>query len=508
MITPRAAGLLIVLAVAVGSLAPPASASSSGAPVFAPPVLVQAASGFTEPRIVTAPDGTLVAIVNAGPYTKAHLALHRPGRGWTSSSPFPGQQIDVGDVDVAVTGGGRVVVTELDAAGFGAPVAYTDNLGASWTPSVAASALDVDRPWLVSGPGHRVYLLFHNLITGLVSQNMFIETSNDDGRTFGPPVPITKPGTQAFLDLQCADASGPSSIVVDQRTGRLYVSWATRTSSVGGGCGASVRPGPVQIGLVAATRIWVATSADASSGSWTSRLAVDDSPTGQIVAMQLAPLALDSAGTLYLVSQESPNAYPNYEGAALQYRWSSDGSRSWSPARTIVPPGGAGTAIPEVVAGAAGRLEIAYLAGVPSPLGVPTWSPTVAVVAGATRPHPSVATVRLSTLSAARMTATRMMGQGPECAQGPLAGIVNGFALACGKAQDNFGATRAGACGIAVAWSADSTTDHPGEYVSEQTGGPDLCGRPARHPRRRRRPRPRRHRATSATTPVQAISSR
>jgi hypothetical protein len=338
-----------------------------------------------------------------------------------------------------------------------------------------------------------VYLLFHNLLTGLLRQNMFIETSADGGATFGPPVPITEPGTQAFLDLQCADASGPSSIVVDQHTGRLYVSWATRTSSLGGGCGAAVSPGPVQIGLVASTRIWVATSADGTAGSWTSRLAVDDSPSGHIVAMQYAPLALDSAGTLYLVSQESPNAYPDYDGAALQYRWSSDGSRSWSPARTIVPPGGAGTVIPEVVAGASGRLEIAYLAGVLSPPGAPLWFPTVAVVSGATQPHPSIATVRLSTLSTAVMTASRMMGQGPDCAQGPLAGILNGFSLACGKAQDNFGATRDGVCGVAVVWSADSTTDHPGEYVSEQVGGAGLCGQPPH----RRRARPHRHRPTS-----------
>jgi hypothetical protein len=65
MITPRAAGLLI--AVAVGSLVQPASASSGGAPAFGAPVRVQAASGFTEPRIVAAPDGTLVAIVKRRP---------------------------------------------------------------------------------------------------------------------------------------------------------------------------------------------------------------------------------------------------------------------------------------------------------------------------------------------------------------------------------------------------------------------------------------------------------
>ncbi|MHB8692177.1 MAG: hypothetical protein ACYDHH_13120, partial [Solirubrobacteraceae bacterium] len=192
-----AAGLLIAVASAAGSLAQPAFASPSDAPAFAAPVPLQPATGFTEPRIVTAPDGTLVAIVNGCFGHAAHLAVRRPHGQWMSTSPFPGQQYDVGDLDVAVTDRGRIVATELDAAGFGARIAYTDNFGASWTPAVAPSAVDLDRPWLASGPGHHVYLLFHNLLTGLVSQNMFIVTSNNDGATFGPPVPITKPGTQA-----------------------------------------------------------------------------------------------------------------------------------------------------------------------------------------------------------------------------------------------------------------------------------------------------------------------
>jgi hypothetical protein len=472
-------GLLCAATAAVIASSAAASASfiasPGGSPIFAAPVRVQAATGFTEPRIVTAPDGTLVAIVNGGSVTPAHVAMRHPGRQWTSSSPFPGQQVQTADLDVAVTGSGRIVATELDAAGFGARIAYTDDFGAHWTPSVTASDVDVDRPWLGAGPGRHIFLLFHNLLTGLATQNMFVETSSDDGATFGPPVPVTVPGTQAFLDLQCADASGPSSIVVDQRTGRLSVSWATRTSTAGGGCGASVVPGPVQVSLVASTRIWVATSADATAGSWSSTLAVDDSRTGQIVAMQFAPLALDAAGTLYLVSQESPNVYPDYNGAALQYRWSGDSGASWSPPKTIVAAGGAGTVIPEVVAGSPGRLSIAYLAGVVSAAADPTWIPTVAVIGDATSAHATVDIAPITTLSTAKMTASRMMGAGPGCGSGPAGGVLNGFGLVCSKAQDDFGITRAGACGVAVVWSADTSTDHPGDYVSEQLAGPGLC---------------------------------
>jgi hypothetical protein len=130
--------------------------------------------------------------------------------------------------------------------------------------------------------------------------------------------------------------------------------------------------------------------------------------------------------------------------------------------------------IPEVAPGAQGRLEIAYLAGVLSSRGDPVWLPTVAVVSRAAQPHPSVAIVRLSTLRTARMTASRMMGQGPDCGEGPTAGVVNGFALVCKQGRGRLGITRDGACRVAVVWPADGTTDHPGEYVSEQVGGRDL----------------------------------
>src|SRR5256885_5161355 len=40
---------------------------------------------------------------------------------------------------------------------------------------------DTDRQWLATGPGNRVYLLFHNLASGTVSHNMFVQTSTDGG---------------------------------------------------------------------------------------------------------------------------------------------------------------------------------------------------------------------------------------------------------------------------------------------------------------------------------------
>ena len=61
-------------------------------------------------------------------------------------------------------------------------------------------------------PRAPVYLLYHNLASGQAQHNMFVSTSTDSGATFGPPVPITLPGDDAYTDLQCADSGGPSTI--------------------------------------------------------------------------------------------------------------------------------------------------------------------------------------------------------------------------------------------------------------------------------------------------------
>src|SRR5207253_3163196 len=83
--------------------------------------------------------------------------------------------------------------------------------GATWTASSGATLADQDRPWLATGPGNRVYLLFHNLASGGVEHEMFVSTSTDGGATFAPPVPIAPPGSAAYLDLQCADSGAPSA---------------------------------------------------------------------------------------------------------------------------------------------------------------------------------------------------------------------------------------------------------------------------------------------------------
>ena len=177
---------------------------------------------------------------------------------------FAGARSAGPDVTLTVTPSGRVVAVEQDSAALSFVVEHSDDGGATWTPSSGLQELvDQDRPWIASGPGRKVYLLFHNGFSSNATHNMYLETSTDDGTTFGPPVPLTTPGTAAWLDLQCVGSGGPSALLVNQQTGRLYATWGTR-HAVAGSCGA-LPAAPFT--LVPADRVWVATSPAGTVGS-------------------------------------------------------------------------------------------------------------------------------------------------------------------------------------------------------------------------------------------------
>src|SRR5437868_11992710 len=284
------------------------SARAADAPVFGPAVQLKGANGSTEPRVTITPDDRRWVITNKGSRNSGDAqaivySAPYPGTDWTLTPSVPAGQTSASiDTDIVATQrfkdapNGRVIAAELDYGGINFRVSYSDDGGKTWTASQGATLGDTDRQWLAVGPPDketkkpRVYLLFHNLASGSGSHNMFVQSSNDGGESFGQPVPITLPDSQEWQDLQCADSGGPGNIFVNQRTGDVYAVWGTRTAPVGGGCGSSIF-GPFEINVVAATRVWTARSTDGGQ-TWTSSLAVDDSAAndgkGKIVGMQLA----------------------------------------------------------------------------------------------------------------------------------------------------------------------------------------------------------------------------
>jgi len=497
------------------------SASSGhavGPLTFGTAAFLPTSDGGTEPRYAVTPNGKHYAISNSGGL--AQVWESDDGlTGWHIVGT-PANQTSLATIDVDLiaipTGSphaGRLVGAELDEAGLNFRISYSDDGGVTWTQSNIAAfgtnllvpgggeLADQDREWLTPGPGGRVYLLFHNLASGTLSHNMYVSTSTDDGGSFGVPIPTTNPTTQAYQDLQCSDSGGPSNIFVNPSDGQVYAVFGTRSSVAVGGCGASVT-GTFEVNVVAATRVWVAT-ASASGATlptgWTQSLAVDDNSTGQIVGMQLAPAAIDSANNLYVLYPESQAAYPNYDGAAIKYVHATQAAvianpygllgpaqQVWSTPVTVAPPGGAGNLLPHIVAGGPGQIDMAYFAGVEiagaSPATKADWFLTAAQTLDALDPLPTITTVTLAYPSPtpsrptySGFTASQMMG---ACSSN---GVQNGFL--CSRSTDVWGVALDNQGNFQITWPmtlpnslSECTTGSCNlTWVTSQTDGPTIA---------------------------------
>jgi hypothetical protein len=436
--------------------------------------------GTSEPRAVVAPDGTSYVVTNA--LTQNDLGFgaetvygSKDGIHWAPTAGQPADQTEATtDVDIVATRTGRIITSELDYGGINFRTDYSDDGGKTWTPSVGATFADTDRQWYAAGPDDpnthqpRVYMLFHNLLSGVLQHNMWVSTSTDGGATFGPPVPVATPPQQDYLDLQCADSGGPSNITVDQRTGRVYVVFGTRSSPVGG-CAAQ----PTEVNVVAANRVWVV-SADAADtatpGAWTPHLAVNDTgPPAHIVGMQLAPGALDSKGNVYVAYPESIHDYPDYDGAAIKVVHAAPNALDkWSKPSVVAASGGVGNVLPHIVAGSPGKVDLAWYHGT-KVNGKIQWFSYAAQSLDALSATPHWSAVKLSSvLVEPNQTSSELMG---ACMQGQQA-TLNGFA--CGRSTDVNGIALDKCGRLLVTWPAQAGLPTDATYVSQQTSGPTL----------------------------------
>jgi hypothetical protein len=508
---PFGRGTVLVAAVAAIGCWLLCAAAAFGAPPSFNTVKIAGEPGqgslpWTEPRIAVGPDGRYWAVTNADDSVGTTFVYGSGDKGKTfqkAAAPIAGQTSPTPDVDVVVLPNGRIIASELDDAGINFPTSYSDDGGKTWTQSVGTTQLaDQDRQWFAHGPKdpktgqYPVYLLFHNLFSGQAQHNMFVSTSTDSGATFGPPIPITLPGEDAYNDLQCADSGGPSTIFVNQSDGTIYAEYTTRASPLDqgvdlGGCGTAASGQPFEFNIVAATRVWLAQSTDGGQ-TWTNSLAVDDAKSGKIVSMQVASGALDSTGRIYVAYPESPRQYPDYSAAAVRYKFalpSKDGNLKWSDARTFADSASnaPGHVLVHLVAGQPGQLEGFYWTGEARANKKPVWFMTASQTNNGLDASPSFSEARMSDVPTDVGTAQELMG---ACTNvGPVTGIVNG--LACGRSPDVWGvALDPSTCRPTVVWPAvnvkddpNKTTDDastaagsdPGTFVSTQTGGPTLC---------------------------------
>lgn len=445
-----------------------ASASAGRAPALrvGPPQLLAGTAGVSEPRIAVDPRTDARYAVANLVSGDAKVFVSRDGRGFRPvAGDIPGQVSPTIDLDVVVLPSGRLIANELDST-FTFATGYSDDGGRTWTAS-RGIPYDIDRQWLAAGPRGQVYLVYHNFVSGLTPlHEVLVQTSTDGGATFGVPVPVALPTDQEALDLGCGDSTGPSGIAVDQRTGRIYVAVATRTSPVLGGCGKTVLEQP-GFNVVPSNRVWVATSPDGSLGSWTTSLAVDTSKTGEYVALQYASIAVDRSGSVYLAYTQSVR--PGDYTSAVRYRTATAGLRAWG--RPVEVPGTRGGSLfAHVVAGDRGRIALSWLAAHRD--GTYFWYPQLAVTTDALGRAPGFVRAQLSRFPSHTGTPAAMSA---ACGSGPLSGIQQG--LLCGRFLDNFGMAVDRRGHAMVVWPAVAAAQgdaKAGTYVVTQTGGPLL----------------------------------
>ncbi|MCW2990937.1 MAG: hypothetical protein JWM73_1531 [Solirubrobacterales bacterium] len=493
-----------------------AGSASASDPAYTT-VKLPGSAGGQEPRIAVGPDDVRYAVAVAADGNETVWRSRDQGQTWQKVEGLPPQEAATIDVDVVTMPTGRILASELDDGGLNFPTGYSDDGGRTWTRSLGSNMLaDQDRQWFAVGPVPKgakpgtqppVYLLYHNLASGVAQHNMFVATSNDGGGTFGPPVPIAQPGSDAYLDLQCSDSGGPSNITVNPKTGRVYAFYTTRASPTpagadAGGCGAPVFGQPVEFNIVNGTRVWVASSKDGSPGSWTNSLAVDDSATGQVVSMQLAYGALDNTGRVYVAYPESPHPYPNLEGAGIKLTWQTPDAaglladKLWSKPSTLVAPDPAdkivgGADLVHLVAGDPGKIAVAYYHGASSTKAATPFYSHILQSFDALSPAPHVIDKQVSDVPAYNWSVSGMMGLCDTSKQvGPLQGVFAG--LGCDRSTDVWGIALDARCNVMSTWTSASkssdgaTTDLPGSdpatFVTTQTGGPTLCATPASLP--------------------------
>ena len=455
--------LLTVVAAATCLVAVATSAPAASRLATTGPVRLVGSAGMSEPRIAINPRTDVrYAISNArsgSSYGTATMWSSKDGRAFREvGGVIPGQIRPTIDLDVTVLPSGRIIANELDSD-LSFPTGYSDDGGETWTASKGIPA-DLDRQWLAYGPQGQVYLVWHNFASGLSpAHEVWVQTSTDGGATFGVPVPVATPGSPAAIDLSCGDSTGPSGIAVDQRSGRLYVAFATRTSAVGGGCGKAVDPNEgVGFNVVPSNHLWVATSPDGSLGSWTSSLAVDTAAARKFIALQYAGISVDGGGNVWLSYTQSLKA-DDYT-SEVRLRSAPVGGVAWRTP-VVLPGTGGGSLFAHVAAGNAGKVAVSWLAYEGG-----LWFPKLAVVTGALGAHPFTSTIALSSKASHSGTPAVMSA---ACGSGPTSGLQQG--LVCGRYLDNFGMAVDRAGRATVIWPSylEGAT-----FVATQTAGPTV----------------------------------
>lgn len=205
---------LMASLVAVGTTAHAApDASPTGANLFRPPVVaIPAEVQQTEPQVHVLPDGTVLVASQYQRYdcetgaprlAGSRACVWRSADGGKSFSRSGGGQNTGADVHFARTSAGTLLYTTLaqpEPGTFtsgvgGATILRSTDDGKTWSSAILNGLSPaLDRPFLTALGGNTV-LLTYTAWPG----NLFASLSTDDGKTFGPGIPISAVPEQGFF---------------------------------------------------------------------------------------------------------------------------------------------------------------------------------------------------------------------------------------------------------------------------------------------------------------------
>jgi hypothetical protein len=373
---------------------PPPTLPPVGAFGFDAPVDLGTVQQGAEPGVAVAPDGTIyvttpVALWRSDDGGATYQALGESvctGLPTCSNEGNPGLAGN-GDAAIAVSPNGTV--HWLGLAANSVPFQSSHDRGATWTPAQELHGAPnnfTDREWITVGRDGRLLASWNSAdaldcaveeptCVPSVDQTVdiarphddryaLLRTSDDGGATWGGKVRIA-PGY----------VGGP--VAADQGSDRMLVAF-----TLGGG-------------------LWASRSVDGGS-TWQLSLVtlLGHEPYGMLVA------AFDDAGTAYLAWSADPSVPTdrldyltthNLGIPSIHLATSHDGGATWSKPRAVSPQG-VPAVMPWLVAGAPGRVGLAWYQGdlpVPGERVPDVWRVNVAVGSGADGDAPSftVATV-------------------------------------------------------------------------------------------------------------------
>jgi len=431
---------LLGLGLAGGAAGATGTSHRSGWSVQALP----AASSYSEPGVVVARDGTVIAnACNANSGGPASLWRSRDlGRSWSDGFSVGDSAVGCGDSDAAIGSDGYQYTLVL---GAGVSV-YRSRDGRHWDGPASfpppQGADQPDRPWLVTVPQHpNVVYLFNSEIGG----NIVEWTSTDHAKSFTGPVPVT-----GGLNSQAALTLGSRPLVDPAHPARMFEYYETATFA---GLASSVRAsGPAQFPL---TQLWEASSTDAGR-TWTSTLVLDVTTAFGVSAGTIGHLlpatAVDRDGTRYAVLSVQLGT----DTTTHLYLLHSTRGGGWS--RPVhLGESTPSNVMPAIAVGSPGHLVVSWYASAADDFTDPKarWHETVAVTDRALAAHP-------------RFRVTRL-GDGPvHVGAVDNAGAV-GDRLGQNWSLRDFQSVTVDRCGRPFVTWADDAGDRPRAYVATTT---------------------------------------